>query len=305
MIVLVGIPTEGPIALVHGELEALGADVVVLNQRRFAETRVEIEIEDGRLGGLLGIGRRVVPLAAVTAAYVRPMAFGDIPEVRALAPADPVRAAGAVFDDLLHGWLESTPARVVNRSAPQASNGSKPLQAQLIREAGFDVPETLVTSDPDAALAFRDLHGRVIYKSASGARSIVSELRDDDLPRLGRLRWCPVQFQRLVPGRDVRVHCVGGEVFATAIDTTGTDYRYAGDGTTLTAFALPDGLAERALDLTARLRLEFSGIDLRLGPDGEAWCFEVNPSPGFSYYEEHTGQPIARAVARHLLSAAR
>jgi hypothetical protein len=29
-------------------------------------------------------------------------------------------------------------------------------------------------------------------------------------------------------------------------------------------------------------------------------CFEVNPSPGFSYYEGHTGQPISAAIARYL-----
>jgi hypothetical protein len=30
------------------------------------------------------------------------------------------------------------------------------------------------------------------------------------------------------------------------------------------------------------------------------FCFEVNPSPGYSYFEANTGQPIARAVARYL-----
>jgi hypothetical protein len=31
--------------------------------------------------------------------------------------------------------------------------------------------------------------------------------------------------------------------------------------------------------------------------DGRVICFEVNPSPAFSYYERHTGQPIARELA--------
>jgi hypothetical protein len=40
-----------------------------------------------------------------------------------------------------------------------------------------------------------------------------------------------------------------------------------------------------------------SGVDLRRTAD-ECWCcFEVNPSPGFTYYEGHTGQPIAGAIA--------
>jgi hypothetical protein len=30
------------------------------------------------------------------------------------------------------------------------------------------------------------------------------------------------------------------------------------------------------------------------------YCFEVNPSPGFSYYEANAGQPISTAVAEYL-----
>jgi hypothetical protein len=30
---------------------------------------------------------------------------------------------------------------------------------------------------------------------------------------------------------------------------------------------------------------------------------EANPCPAYSYYEAHTGQPIARAVARYLAGA--
>jgi glutathione synthase/RimK-type ligase-like ATP-grasp enzyme len=43
--------------------------------------------------------------------------------------------------------------------------------------------------------------------------------------------------------------------------------------------------------------LLFTGIDLKLTPDGEYYCFEVNPSPGFVYYERYTGQPISAALA--------
>jgi D-alanine-D-alanine ligase-like ATP-grasp enzyme len=47
-----------------------------------------------------------------------------------------------------------------------------------------------------------------------------------------------------------------------------------------------------------------AGLDLKVTPEGEVFCFEVNPSPGFSYFEQATGQPIARAVARHLAGLA-
>jgi glutathione synthase/RimK-type ligase-like ATP-grasp enzyme len=188
--------------------------------------------------------------------------------------------------------------------AAQASNGSKPYQAQLIVEAGLRTPDTLITNDPEAVLAFRDRHRRVIFKSMSGVRSIVHELDDEALSRLERLRWCPAQFQELVEGRDVRVHCVRGEAHATEVRSSATDYRYgAGEAAELEAITLDDELAERCLRLTAALDLELAGIDLRLPDEGDPYCFEVNPSPAFSYYEDQTGQPIAQAIARHLATA--
>jgi hypothetical protein len=49
--------------------------------------------------------------------------------------------------------------------------------------------------------------------------------------------------------------------------------------------------------------LPLAGIDLRRSRvDGEWYCFEVNPSPGFSYYEEATGLPIGAAIARLLMA---
>src|SRR4030095_3564204 len=115
-------------------------------------------------------------------------------------------------------WSEISRARVVNRLSAMASNGSKPLQLQIIRRHGLAVPETLISNDPIAILNFLREHGRLIYKSASGVRSIVQELTDADIARLDRVRSCPTQFQALVEGTNVRVHVVGTAVYATEID---------------------------------------------------------------------------------------
>ena len=151
--------------------------------------------------------------------------------------------------------------------------------------------------------AFRARHGRVVYKSLSGVRSVVRTLEGADLERLDRIRWCPTQFQAFVEGTNVRVHVIGGQVFATAIETRATDYRYAereGGPAELRATELPGELAARCVGMARGLGLDFAGVDLKLAPDGRAYCFEVNPSPAFSYYEANTGQPIAQAVARYL-----
>jgi glutathione synthase/RimK-type ligase-like ATP-grasp enzyme len=230
-----------------------------------------------------------------------------LPEIRNEPVDSPARLHADRFHDALYEWLEMTSARVVNRLSSMASNGSKPYQAGLVQRFGFDTPETLVTSDPAQVGAFQRRFGDVVYKSISGVRSIVTTLKEDDV-RLDRIRWCPVQFQERVAGTDVRVHVVGDEVFATRVRSTATDYRYAGEQVGAMAVLEPLDLsaevAARCVDMTAAMGLAFSGIDLRFAEDGRVICFEVNPSPGFSYFEANTGQPIASAVAAYLAGGA-
>ncbi len=40
-----------------------------------------------------------------------------------------------------------------------------------------------------------------------------------------------------------------------------------------------------------------AGVDLIRTPAGGWVCLEVNPSPGFTYFSNITGQPLATAIA--------
>jgi hypothetical protein len=306
VILVAGVPSEPPLADVLDALVDRGADVVVLSQRRFADVRLELAIDTwGRVDGVLMVDRRSWALHEISACYARLMDDTRLPEVRDLPPGSPTRADRLRLLGTFTTWLDVAPGTVVNRPGAMASNASKPYQAQVIAQHGFGIPETLVTNDPAEALAFYRSRDRVVYKSASGVRSIVQTMTEDDVPRLEQLRTCPVQFQAYVPGVDIRVHTVGGEVFATEITSTATDYRYAvqqGDvPAVLRETRLHPDVAARCLELAGDLGLDFAGIDLKLTPDGEVYCFEVNPSPAYSYFEAHTGQPIAAAVAQHLM----
>jgi glutathione synthase/RimK-type ligase-like ATP-grasp enzyme len=305
VILLCGIPSETALVLVREQLERLAARVIVFNQREFDACELEYEIAGGNLSGTLRLDARRFALEDFDGVYTRVMDEQRLPELRGEPERSPARQRARRFHRALAEWIEIAPARVVNRARPQGSNASKPYQAQLIRAQGFAIPETLVTNDPELVREFVTQHGRVVYKSASGMRSIVQLVGPDDLERLDRIRWCPVQFQAYVEGTDVRAHVVADEVFATAVRSSAVDYRYALrqrlDAAELEAVELSDELAERCVALAAALELPFAGIDLRLSATGEATCFEVNPSPAYSYYELGTGQPIARALARHLL----
>jgi len=303
MILLAGIPSESPVAFLAEALDERGADYRFFNQRKSADCAVELSVGSEGADGELRMSGETWRLADFAGVYVRFMDDRLLPELEDEPDNSPLRRHTRSLHDALYRWFEVADSRVVNRCDPQGSNGSKPYQAQLIAAHGLRVPETLITNDPEAALAFRETHGAVIYKSISGVRSIVKELDDEDVLRLDDIRWCPVQFQALVPGTDVRVHVIDEDVHATEIVSDAIDYRYArrsGGSAALRATTLSDDLAERCVALAAGLGLAFAGIDLRLGPDGEATCFEVNPSPGYSYYQANTGQPIAASLARYL-----
>lgn len=304
MIVLAGIPSERPLAMVADQLDRLELPYLWFDQRRVADTAFDMRLDDEGLRGTLRVGDRSVRLEDVAGVYWRLMDDQLLPELAGLAPDAPERRHSRALHDAFHTWLAVTPARVVSRAQAMASNGSKPYQAQLIASAGFDVPETLVTDDPGRVRAFAAAHGRVVYKSTSGTRSIVMELDDDALDRLDDIRWCPVQFQAYVDGVDVRVHVVGEQVFATRVASEAADYRYAaargGPPAQLEATRLSATVEARCVALAQRLGLPFTGIDLRITPDERVVCFEANPCPAYPYYESHTGQPIARAVALHL-----
>ena len=305
MILLWGLGTEPPLALVYEDLRRAGLATVFVDQRDVLGTEVRLSV-GSEIRGSIVTSEESVDLGAVSAAYIRPYDSRLAPGVVRAGQHSAEWNHAAAVDEAISSWSEVTPALVVNRLGSMAVIGSKPYQLELIRRAGFSVPETLVTTDPQEAQAFWERHGVVIYKSVSGLRSIVSLLRLEHRGRLADVACCPTQFQRYIAGRDHRVHVVGDEVFASEVITDATDYRYPnGNRVQLRACRLDPELEERCLKVASVMRLPVAGVDLRLTPEGEWYCFEVNPSPAFSYYQAATEQPISAAIARLLASAPR
>ena len=196
--------------------------------------------------------------------------------------------------------INSAPCKVVNRAHSQLSNGSKPYQSLILRRNGFYTPRTLITNVPGEVEKFiQRCNGKVIFKSISGVRSIVQEVNACRFEDIGLVENCVTQFQEYIEGTEVRVHVVDNEIFATEIISEATDYRYAsreGHETKMKPVTLPKDISDKCIEVTKSLGLTMSGIDLRRTPSGDYYCFEVNPSPGYSYYELNTGQQISRAL---------
>ena len=298
MILLWGLAGDTPLASVRTELSRMERTALLIDQRAVLETRVELSVGESLACVVEWDGLRA-DLEKVTAAYLRPYDPLGVPAVTSAGKdSAAARHAVAVYESL-RVWSEMTSALVVNRLSAMGSNSSKPYQLELIRAAGFAVPETLITTDPAAAAGFCDRLGDVVYKSVSGVRSIVSRVTPEKRAHLDAVAACPTQFQQYVSGIDYRVHVVGDEVYVCELVSEADDYRYVerqGAAVTRRQVDLPAECLERCRALAAALDLPVAGIDLRRTPDGEWFCFEVNPSPAFSWFDAPDGR-IAKGVA--------
>jgi glutathione synthase/RimK-type ligase-like ATP-grasp enzyme len=283
VILLMGPGNDPPLQAVVAALRQMGAHYICL---------------DGNLGiarpwlpdseAVLTLHGREIPLERVRSAYLRPFGLSteDSQERKAV--------------ESLLAWTDLTTARIVNRPSASLPNNSKPLQGQLIRRFGLRIPETLVTTDPEVAHEFSCRHGEVVYKSISGVRSIVHRLGKDRCPKLNDVANCPTQFQRYVQGDDLRVHVIGETVHTLRIQSDCDDYRYAacnGGHVKASEMELDPATAESLRAIVRQVGLWVAGVDLRITATGEIYCLEINPSPGFTYYEQLGGVSLAGQVA--------
>lgn len=299
MILLWGSLEDEPMAMAHEALARTGAAFTFLDHRRIFSCDIESDVDgEGDTLSAVSDGARRIDLADVTVAYIRGASYYDYEELEGRPPEDPLAVRAAGFESQLTACLESCGAVVINPSRASASNNSKPYQLTVIREAGLLIPETLISNDQQAVRRFLSENPEAIFKSVSGVRSIVKPVTDEERALVADVAWCPALFQRVVPGTNYRAHVVNGEVLAVRLESDRLDYRYG--RTTMVAAELPAEVAGKCRRLNSMLGLHFTGIDLMRTPDDEWYCFEVNTSPGYSYFERGSGQPISAALARFM-----
>ena len=107
MILLCGIPSESPLALVRERLVEMDAPHVVLSQRRFEDIAFEFEIGGGSVSGHLTIDDRRYGLDEFHAVYTRLMDDQNLPELAGEPPGSPRRSRARAWHDAVSRWYES------------------------------------------------------------------------------------------------------------------------------------------------------------------------------------------------------
>jgi MvdD-like protein with pre-ATP grasp domain len=301
-------------------LRARSVEPLVLDAPAFP-TAIPVSLAFGR-DGVAGRWSELGELRDVSAIWQAAVVGTELPE---MAPG--VReTCVAASERAVIGLLDSLPAFQLDPRWNQLRADSKPDQLRLARRLGLEIPETIITNDPDAVRAFARRAGPVVAKmlvppAASGplrdgeaAVMFTTAMTDDDLARLDGLDLCPMIFQqRIETERDVRVTIVGKRLFAAALDASARrggdpDWRshsYAHDrAPAWQPCELPRVLADRLVQLADRAGLNYASVDLVVRPGGSHVFLELNATGSFAFLGAPHTASIAASIADLLIDPA-
>ena len=176
-------------------------------------------------------------------------------------------------------------------------------QLKIAAQIGFRVWPTILTSNPEAAIAFyRGQDSKVVYKPLQGGRLVRGEnvsliyTNPVDLSQaenLDRVAYTPSLLQKYVPKHvEVRVTVIGHKAFAVEIhsqDFTDTQHDWRrGDTARLhhEPHSLPPEIESMCVALVKALGLAFGAIDLVLTPEGEYVFLEINPNGQWAWIQQ-------------------
>jgi hypothetical protein len=301
-VVIVGPVDDAHVVGIAHRVRAFGAEPLLLDASRFPSSLRITLGED--LDDVLIDGTRARP----SAVYVRNVGSGAL---QAAGSAECDSAAGR-FRNWLVGReradvLIAMLSRWEYRGVP-VYNGlatgprmTKPFQLALLKEAGLPVPSTRWTNDPGAVRSFA-VSSRVAYKPVSGGAA-TRELSADDLApsRLDLLSRSPVTFQSLMPGEDIRVYVLDGEVIA-AIHIVSQALDFRGHEERCVQIELPIEVRQQCIRAAQVVGLRFTGLDLKRDASGTLRFLELNGSPMFLGFDTRAGTDIAGCLATRLVS---
>ncbi|MFL6160764.1 MAG: MvdC/MvdD family ATP grasp protein [Jatrophihabitantaceae bacterium] len=261
---------------------------------------------------ILTNGRRIEAEQIRSVWWRRPAAFG-LPADLSLQERE---FATDEIDHMLRGLWASLDCYWLSHPERIRQASWKGEQLRRAAQFGFEVPRTLITTDPDQARDFfAAVAGQMVFKVMTdpylGAvtmsqkypqeylepyQAMTTLITESELDLMDSVRLVPCLFQEYVPKAvELRVTVIGDELYAAEIhsqenERTALDWRHYDVDIPYAEAKLPAEVADRCLALVRSYGLNFSAIDLILTPDGRYVFVENNPNGQFMFIEQKVPQ---------------
>ena len=228
--------------------------------------------------------------------------------------------------DIPLAWsLENRGWRLFNPAMGISLCDDKAMTALALENAGVVIPKTVVAplkfgDEPYPSLAFLDqvaseLGFPMVFKARKGSFGEqvflvheMSELRvvlRNASARHPQSGWVFQEFISSSFGRDIRIQTLGDEVVASVL-RRGGEGNFRSNvtiGGRMEAFDPPSEFIDAALKSTRTLGLDFAGVDLMFGGNGEPVVCEVNSNAHFKSLLDATGVNFADLLAEYVPKA--
>jgi hypothetical protein len=185
---------------------------------------------------------------------------------------------------------------------------NKLIQLKAAQLAGFRVPKTLISQNPEAIREFcRSLNNKIVVKPVRGTLKVplfTQMLTEEHLTLDESLCLCPAMYQEYIPGdRHIRVHCFGNNIYSVLIEAEELDWRQNLD-IPFRTFELEQKVKICLLQVLKILGLKMGIFDLKLDLEGNPVWLEINPQGQFLFSEGLSGLDISSAFVEFLYQEA-
>ncbi len=215
--------------------------------------------------------------------------------------------------------LEGAGLRLMNPARGIARCDDKAFTTLALAGSGIRVPKTIVAPMTYGNVGFTnrqfldriggELGWPLVIKSRRGSFGGQVHLvhsPQELAEQIDRFPDFDLLFQEFIPssfGRDLRIQTLGGRVVASVLrEGAEGDFRSnVTAGGRMTPFQPPETFLTAAITATRHLGLDFAGVDLLFGPEGEPVLCEVNSNPHFKNLLDATGINFADSLADYIL----
>jgi RimK family alpha-L-glutamate ligase len=242
-------------------------------------------------------------------------------DAAACTPLFPLSGDFAIFwdkDVRLGCQLEAQGIRLFNAARAVALTDDKSYTHLALAKLGIPMPKTIIAPMTFKGVGYNntdfleqvadELGYPFVIKEVYGSFGQQVYLAQDRREAEGILaaqNGTQLLFQKFIEGsrgRDIRVNVVGGEPVAAMLryNDDGDFRANISNGGKMKPHALTAAQADMAVRATAALGLDFAGVDLLFGPDGEPILCEVNSNAHFKSTYLCCGVNLADVILAHI-----
>lgn len=192
---------------------------------------------------------------------------------------------------------------------------NKIFQLSIAKEIGFDIPDTVLSNVYIDIIEFSDSYEECIIKPVRSGnlnplvadKIIFTNVLDKNSIKEENISTFPVYIQNRIKKKlDIRCITVGTDVFAVEIlsqqdDSAKVDWRKSEKYIEHRIHKLPCIIKRKCIEITNRLGLVYSAIDLVLDENGNYIFLECNPNGQWAWLEMRLGIPIAKTIEEMLV----